>query len=78
MSGLAYFTRKPLRAIEVRPVDATGERWQASYAGDQWTPALRFDPPMAYDALQKELWWVKDRRGLPIVIVSAEPGEVAA
>lgn len=78
MSDLAYFTRKPVRAIEVRPIDATGELWAASYAGDEWTPTLRFEPPMRFKTLYDELWRVKDRRGLPIVIISAGPSEVAA
>lgn len=78
MSDLAYFTRAPIRAIEVRPVDDTGNLWRATYAGDEWTPALRFDPPLRFATLYAELWRVKERRGLPIIVIYTEAREVAA
>ena len=50
------------------PSAAYCERWQASYAGDEWTEAMLFNPPMRLRQLLADLRGLRAHCGLPIVV----------
>jgi hypothetical protein len=60
--------REPIRALIVEPFNSSALIWQASYAGDEWTNELLFNPPMKLPLLLAELKQWKGRNGLPIVV----------
>ncbi|MBU1607183.1 MAG: hypothetical protein KKD08_10310 [Alphaproteobacteria bacterium] len=72
MNPLAKFTRPPVRAIHVERFNPRSDLWQASYAGDEWTEEMLFNPPMRLPLLKAELFSCAQRRGLPIVVVTGQ------
>ncbi|ASP31251.1 hypothetical protein A3726_02885 [Erythrobacter sp. HI0037] len=76
MSRPIPFPRPPIRAIELRQVN-TGDRWQAIYAGDEWT--REFVSTVATKAFAIETFQkYGNGLGLPIIIMPGYFEEVAA
>lgn len=73
---ILHFTRPPLRAIELRQI-GTDDRWQAVYAGDDWTGAFISTVARYADALA-HFNRQDSRRGLPLVTMPGYFEEVAA
>ena len=70
MAGISLlaFTRKPHRAINVRPA---ADQWEARFVGDEWTARFRTQCgplPLVLDALK----YRDEGRGLPIVVRNAD------
>lgn len=75
---LIRFPNPPSRAIQVEPFNRDRTRWQASYAGDEWTGSIDFKPVLPLASLLRELKEWRGQNGLPIVILEHLDSEVAA
>lgn len=78
MNNLLTHPARIVRAIHVERFNPDSDLWRASYAGDEWTNEILFDPPMRLPTLKRALLDRWNLCGLPIVVFGDQLGERAA